>query len=157
MDDSGLSDVSPEDMARAAALAAAMANESQYDKLDAMLAERAKTGTADEATEAVNETKQSDSSEGYKPTETPRRPHESTRAADKAQELIIPAQSAQSTNDTTHKLPLLMTLLATLHHSPAVHCYLLFVTVCRVWLIHSWATQYSGRSVERSLTSTHSC
>jgi len=107
LDDGGLSDVSPEDAARAAALAAAMASESEYDKLDAMLAERAKqqTDIAEAATEGQSdEAKQLSEAreEDRQPTaqRTQRRGERTT--ADTVQEFIIPAQS-ESKQHSQHK------------------------------------------------------
>ena len=107
LDDSGLMDVSPEDAARAAALAAAIASESQYDKLDAILAERAKqqqqqqlTNTTEAAAAVYSEEARQHSGEGGQDEEaaqlTKRR--EEMAAANRLQELIIPAQyeAAQS-------------------------------------------------------------
>ena len=107
LDGTGVNDVTPADVARAAALASAIASESEYDKLDAMLAERAKQqADTSEAEEGHSEeAKQRDETrdEERATTELSER-HDERTAADKAQEFIIP--SAVKHHNAAHSLPL---------------------------------------------------
>ena len=110
LDDSGLSDVSPEDAARAAALAAAMAGESEYDKLDAILAERAKQQTNQADTEAEGHSEEAkqrnETSDDDRPIAELTRRHDQRPAAGNVQEFIIPTQSArlQQPTQRAHRL-----------------------------------------------------
>ena len=134
LDDNALPEVSAEDASRAAALAAAIASDTQYDKLDAILAERASKPQQTD-TEGVAAQEHGDEAKQYQHTREVERPvvqpseqrHAHTSAARQALELIIPAQSDTTASSSPHAARRSFRSLPLRMHTPVC----LFTRACR--------------------------